>query len=96
MSHAGSSSSFTPADAPLPGSRRAPTRYALAIGIFLIAAATTIWLWDEFFVQVPFALFFAAVMLTAWWRRSVPDCGGDRRIADDRRWLLSGPGGRSC
>ena len=66
MSHAGSSSSLTPADAPLPRSRGRPTRYALALGIFLIAAAATVWLWDVFFVQVPFALFFGAVMLTAW------------------------------
>src|SRR4051794_33831224 len=66
MSHAGSSSSRTRADAPQAvwggGLRWSPR----ALGFFLVAATVTIWLWDAFFVQVPFALLFAAVMMPAW------------------------------
>ena len=64
MSHAGSSSNPPSAELPAATARVSAQRYAIAFGAFVIAAALTTLLWDALFVQVPFAAFFAAVMLT--------------------------------
>ena len=36
--------------------------YGAAAATFVVAAALTMLLWNIFFIQVPFALFFAAVI----------------------------------
>jgi signal transduction histidine kinase len=44
----------------------APVRYAVAIAVVVLAAAVTLPLWQEVFSRNPFALFYAAVVVAAW------------------------------
>ena len=67
-------------------------KYAAAAATFVVAAALTMLLWDIFFIQVPFALFFAAVMLTAWLTSLGPALAVAIASAVTTAWLLSAPG----
>src|SRR4051812_35945496 len=92
MSHAGSSSNLPSAEIPATVQRSGLKRCAIAFAAFVIAAATTTLLWDALFIQVPFALFFAAVMLTAWLTSLGPALAVAVAGSMTTAWLMSASG----
>ncbi len=92
MSHAGSSSNLPSAETPAGVRRSGLKRCAIAFAAFVTAAVTTTLFWDALFIQVPFALFFAAVMLTAWLTSLGPALAVAVASSITTAWLMSASG----